>query len=275
MSKYMPKIIGGFINFISLFSNTSASKIAIYIFSKPRKGSINTEEREYLETANQKVVQYNDISLQTYQWQGKKPTVLLVHGWESNSYRWKDLIELLKSEDHNIISIDAPAHGNSGSKIFNAMLYSECINEVINQFNIHTVIGHSVGGTASAIALHNYKISSVKKLISLGAPSNFIALSKNYRKMMGFNKRVQKAMDTYYLQHFGHFPKYFTVANYSKNIQAEGLIIHDRKDRIIPYKDAIEITRHYKNSKLVKTVGFGHGLKSEKVYNHILEFLND
>ena len=92
---------------------------------------------------------------------------------------------------------------------------------------------------------------------------------------MGFNKTVMKAMDAYYFKHFGHLPEYFTVANYSKNIQAKGLIIHDRKDRIIPYKDAIEITRHYKNSKLVKTVGFGHGLKSDKVYNHILEFLND
>lgn len=275
MSKYIPKLIGGFINFVSLFSPTYASKIAIYFFSKPRKGSIKAEEREYLETADQKIVQSNDIAIQMYQWQGKKPTILLVHGWESNSYRWKDLIELLKSEDHNIISIDAPAHGNSGSKIFNAILYSECINEVINQFNIHTVIGHSVGGTASAIALHNYKISSVKKLISLGAPSNFIALVENYRKMMGFNKKVMKAMDKYYLEQFGHLPKYFTVANYSKNIKAKGLIIHDRKDRIIPYKDAIEITRHYKNSKLIRTVGFGHGMKYEKVYNHILEFLND
>ena len=229
----------------------------------------------YLETSNQEVVYYNDIAIQTYHWKGDKPTVLLVHGWESNSYRWKDLINHLKSEDYNIISIDAPAHGNSGSKTFNAILYSECINVVINQFNIHTIIGHSVGGTASAIGLHNYKISSVKKLISLGAPSNFIALVKNYRKLMGFNKRVMKAMDTYYLQEFGHLPEYFTVANYSKNIKAKGLIIHDRKDRIIPYKDAIEITRHYKNSKLIKTVGFGHGLKSEIVYNHILEFLND
>ena len=152
MSKYIPKVIGGFINFISLFSTTIASKIAIYIFSKPRKGRIDLEEREYLETADQKVVHFNDIALQTYQWYGHHPTVFLVHGWESNSYRWKDLIELLKSKDYNIISIDAPAHGNSGSKIFNAILYSECINVVINQFNIHTVIGHSVGVTASASA---------------------------------------------------------------------------------------------------------------------------
>lgn len=275
MSKYIPKIIGGFINFISFFSLASASNIGIYIFSKPRKGSINPEEKEYLETSTQKVIYYNDIAIQTYHWQGNKPTVLLAHGWESNSYRWKDLIKKLKLEDYNIISIDAPAHGNSGSKTFNAILYSECINIVINTFNIHTIIGHSVGGTASAIALHNYEIASVKKLISLGAPSNFIALVENYRKMMGFNKRVMKAMDKYYLEQFGHLPKYFTVANYSKNIQAEGLIIHDKKDRIIPYTDAINITRHYKNSKLVKTTGFGHGLKSEKVYNHILNFLND
>ena len=51
-------------------------------------------------------------------------------------------------------------------------------------------------------------------------------------------------------------------------------IIHDKKDRIISYKDALHISKHYKNSKLIKTVGFGHGLKNEQVYKHILEFLN-
>lgn len=275
MNKYIPKFIGFIINFISLFSTSVATNLAIRIFSTPRKGKINSEEEEHLKTATQKVVFYNDISIQTYQWKGNKSTILLAHGWESNTYRWKDLIALLKLQNYNIIAIDAPAHGKSGSKIFNAILYSECIHEVLKTFEIDVAIGHSVGGTACAIAFHNYKVSSVKKFISLGAPSNFIDLVNNYKKMMGFNKKVIKAIDAYYLQNFGHLPDYFTVANFSENIQAKGLIIHDKKDRIISFKDALEIVKHYKNSKLIKTIGFGHGLKSEKVYNHILEFLND
>lgn len=275
MSKYIPAIIGYTVNFISLFSVSTATNIAIRIFSTPRKGKTNSEEKEYLETAISKTITYKDIAIQTYHWKGSKSSVLLAHGWESNSYRWKDLIEILKQQDHNIIAVDAPAHGNSSSKIFNAILYSECLNEVIKNFKPETVIGHSVGGTSSALALNNHKLQDVKKLISLGAPSNFIALVNNYKKMMGYNKKVNEAINQYYLQNFGHLPDYFTVANFSENIKAKGLIIHDKKDRIIPYLDALDIVKHYKNSKLVKTVGFGHGMKSEKVYNHILEFLNE
>lgn len=275
MNKYIPKFIGFAINFLSLFSISYATNLAIRIFSSPRKGKINSEEDIYLKTATQKTVSYKDISIQTYHWKGNKSSILLAHGWESNSYRWKDLIELLKLQNYNIIAIDAPAHGKSGSKIFNAILYSECIHEVLKTFDVDTFIGHSVGGTACAIALHNNKVSSVKKLISLGAPSNFIDLVNNYKKMMGFNKNIIKSMDAYYLKNFGHLPDYFTVANFSENILAKGLIIHDKKDRIISFKDALEISKYYKNSKLIKTIGFGHGLKSEIVYNHILEFLND
>lgn len=274
MKQYLPKIIGFSINLISYFSSSRAAKIAIYIFSKPRKGKLKEEEINYLKSAIEKDIIYNNFTLKTYHWKGNKETVLLAHGWESNSFRWKDLIEILRNLDYTVIALDAPAHGNSGSKTFNALLYSECINATLKQFKVDTIIGHSVGGTASAIALDSKNKLSIKKLISLGAPSNFIGLVKNYNNMMGFNKNVIKAINIYYLKHFGYLPEYFTVANFSKNIQAKGLIIHDKKDRIIPYRDALEIKKHYQNAELIKTMGFGHGLKSDKVYNHIIEFLN-
>ena len=109
----------------------------------------------------------------------------------------------------------------------------------------------------------------------LGAPSNFDEVINHYIKTMGYSKRVIKAMNSYFLKHFGYLPEFYTIENFSKNIQAQGLIIHDKKDRIISYKDALHISKNYKNSKLVRTIGFGHRLKNELLYNHILEFINE
>lgn len=273
MDKYLPKLISLGINLLSYLLPAFAAKLAVLLFSIPRDAKLDEEGVQYLSFAKQKDIIYNDFTIKTYHWKGNKDTVLLVHGWDSNSFRWKDLIELLKQDDYNIISIDAPAHGASGNKIFNAPLYSECLNEVITEFKPQTIIGHSVGGTASAIALKNHDLTSIEKLVLLGAPSNLAISVGNYVKMMNYNNRVSKAINQYYLKHFNHLPEYYCVENFYKNIQPKGLIIHDRKDNIISYKEALDIHRVYKNSELIKTIGLGHRLKSDKVYQHILDFL--
>jgi pimeloyl-ACP methyl ester carboxylesterase len=273
MNKKTVKAIGSTINFVSHFSSYCAAYLAIYLFSRPQKGKPKKSELAFLDTSIKEAVIYQNISIMTYRWKGTKDTVLLVHGWESNASRWKDLIKILKSNDYNIIALDAPAHGNSGSKLFNALMYSECIHAVAQKFNSNIIIGHSIGGTASIFAQKKYQIPSIQKLVLLGAPADFIGVFNRYEKMMGYNNKVSNAMNQYVLKHHNHLPDYFSAANFSKEIKAKGLIIHDKKDRIIPFKDALNYKENYTNSVLISTRGFGHSLKHEDVYLHILEFL--
>lgn len=274
MSKYLPKIIGAIINFISFFSSQFAAKLAIDLFSMPKKGKINPKEAEYLRSAIQENVYYEGLSIKTYNWKGSRANVLLAHGWESNSFRWKNLIEKLKDEGYNIYSIDAPAHGDSGGKLFNALLYSECMNIVVKKFNINTIIGHSVGGMATVFFQHKYQLETIEKLVLLGAPADFIGVFERYENIMGYNTRVSQALKNYILKHYNYLPEYFSPAIFSKEITAKGLIIHDKKDRIIPYKDGLKFKQNYANATFIATKGFGHGLKSEPVYQHITDFLN-
>lgn len=273
MSENLTKFVGPSINFISYFSSSYAAKLAVSLFSKPRNAKLNEEAVGYLSHAKQEDLTYEGFTIKTYTWKGSKSTILLVHGWDSNSYRWNDLIELLKKEKHTIITLDAPAHGASGNNIFNAPLYSECLKIVIDEYKPDTVIGHSVGGTSCVIAQENHNLPSIKKMILLGAPSNLAISVGNYVKMMNYNNSVAKAIDAYYLKYFNHLPEFYCANNFFNNIKAKGLIIHDKKDTVISFREALDIKRAYKNSELIKTIGFGHRLKSDKVYQHILDFL--
>lgn len=273
MSNKLFKTIGISINVVSCFSSKLAAKLAIKLFSSPQKGKLKDLNNPILKSATQKTLKYQDIQIATYHWKGEKDTILLAHGWESNTSRWLDLIKVLKAEDYNIVSLDAPAHGKSTGKYFNAILFSECIHVVAKKFGVSVVIGHSVGGMASVFFHHKYQLASLKKLVLLGAPSNFTGVFERYSKMMGYNKRVVNAMDQYVLKHYNRLPEYFSAAQFSKEINSKGLIIHDKKDRIIPYYDALDFEKNYTNAKLITTKGFGHGLKSDKIYNLILEFL--
>ena len=145
------KLIGSTLNGISYISPKYASKLAINLFSKPRKGKITEEQLPLLESAFIEEHTYNDLSIMTYRWIGKGKTILLVHGWESNSARWEFLIKEFKIKGYTIVALDAPAHGNSGGKFFNAVLYAEFINVVANKFQPEIIIGHSVGGMALSL----------------------------------------------------------------------------------------------------------------------------
>jgi pimeloyl-ACP methyl ester carboxylesterase len=274
MKQILVKLIGGFINLVSLFSPRFAGKMAIKLFSSPRRIKLKEPEKDFLMTAFIEDVEYEHINIMTYRWLGKKDTVLLAHGWESNSFRWKPLIEKLKASDYNVIALDAPAHGRSSGKDFNAILYSECIHVVAKKFKANIIIGHSVGGMATAFFHQKYKLPSVNRLVFLGAPSNFVGVYGRYVQMMSYNKRIATVLNDMVYERFNEKPDYFNAARLSENIEAEGLIIHDELDKVIPFSDAKDYESFYKRSKLVTTKGHGHSLQSEEVHNHILDFIN-
>lgn len=274
MNSLLPKIIGAILNSIGIFNSKLASRLALLVFSKPRKGKLTTNAHLFLDTAIKSTMYYIDFNIQIYQWKGPKETILLVHGWESNSSRWRNKIEKLQKEGYNIIAIDAPAHGGSGSDSFDAILYSEFINVVSQKFKPTIFLGHSVGAMSIIFFLHKKNYSDANKIVLLGAPSTFAAIIERYKKIMGFSNKIDKGIDRYIKLIFGHPPSYYSTANFIKNIDCRGLIFHDKRDPVIPYDDALEIDLQFKNAKLISTEGLGHSLKGKYIYDEIIKFLS-
>ncbi len=274
MSSFVIKSIGNALNATSLISSKYASKKAISLFASPRKGRYSEEQKRIVSSALFEELKYDNLEIATYRWIGKNKTVLLAHGWESNTSRWDYILEGLKAQDYNIIALDAPAHGRSGGKQFNAILYSEFINIVAQKFQPEVLIGHSVGGMASVFSMHNHQLPSIKKMILLGAPAHFTGVFSRYKTMMGYNNRISKGLDRIVLERFGQPVDYYSAATFTESIEAQGLIIHDKKDRIIPYEDAQLFAKRFRNSELITTTGFGHSLKDESLTTKVIEFIN-
>ena len=275
MSSLVIKSIGSALNATSIISSKYAAKKAINLFASPRKGRYNDEQKRIIDSAFYEEIKYNNMNIATYRWVGKGKTILLAHGWESNTSRWSYILEDLKSQGYNIVALDAPAHGRSDGKQFNAILYSEFINVVAKKFQPDVLIGHSVGGMSSVFYMHKYQLPSLNKMILLGAPAHFTGVFERYKSMMGFNKKISKGLDNIIIERFGQPVSYFSVANFTASIEAKGLVIHDKNDRIIPYEDGQLIANRYKNSELITTSGYGHGLKDPSLTPKIIEFIND
>jgi len=273
LKKLLIVIIGTYFNALSYFSKRYAAKKAILLFSKPRKGKITDEQEDFLSTAFQEELEFEKLPIMTYRWLGKKETILLVHGWESNSGRWKYLILKLKQKGYNIVALDAPAHGHSGSKLFNVFLYSKFISTVSKHFNPNFIVAHSVGGMATAFNLKKEPLKNLQKLILIGVPSEYSGVLKRYTDMMGYNQHVVTQINEFVKDNFGAEPSAFSTAKYLSDLSLKGLIIHDEEDAIIPYRDALQIQNSFKNSQRITTKGMGHSLNNDTVANFVCEFI--
>lgn len=275
MKTLIIKSIGFTLNTISFVSKKYAATHALELFTKPLKGKINERQSKFLDTAHKEELLHNGIPIMTYRWSGNKKTILLAHGWESNSARWEDLIIELNRTGYNIVVLDAPAHGNSGGRRFNAILYSEFIATVSKRFNPDIVIGHSVGGMASVFSLKEYPNQNAKKLILLGAPSEFKNILNQYVDLMGYNNNIRTALNNIIIKRFGKAPDDFSTAKYIQSLETEILIVHDKLDKIIPYQDALLIKNNHQNSTLITTEGLGHSLRHQSIVEYIFDFIEN
>ncbi|MCW5516839.1 alpha/beta fold hydrolase [Muriicola sp. Z0-33] len=273
LNKYLPLAYGSYFNILAAFSARTAAQKAFKVFCTPRKGSVLPAQQAFLEQATNGVTQINEQKIQTYQWSGHKETVLLLHGWESNSFRWRKMIGFLQKENYNIISIDAPGHGNSSGEIFNVPLYVDGIREVVSQYQPKYVIAHSVGGMAAIYHQYKYPGNSLEKMVAIGAPSEFSELMDQYKAILKYNSKVGTALDNHVYENYGFRIKDFSTSAFAREITIDGLLIHDELDEIAPVSASERVHANWKNSRLIKTEGLGHSMHQDEVSNSIIDFL--
>jgi pimeloyl-ACP methyl ester carboxylesterase len=273
LTKYIPLIYGSYFNSLALVSKEIAAKKAFELFCSPRKGKVLPHQKGFLDPAKSNVITTDGVQLQTYKWDGTKETVLLLHGWESNVFRWRNLIEVLKEENYNVIAFDAPGHGYSSGSLFNVPLYNSCAEKVIATYHPKYIVGHSVGGMTSLYNQYKNPTNSIEKIISLGAPSELSEIMSNYQNLLKFNLTVLSGIEAYFIKKFKFTIDDFSTSKMAKDISTKGLLIHDKFDKIAPYSSSKRVHENWKNSTLISTEGLGHSLHQENINHQIIAFL--
>ena len=266
-----------YLNGLSIFSEKRAGNQTVRFFGSPRKGLLTASDTAYLKAAKWEILPFNEQDIQTYHWQGTGQRVLLAHGWESNSARWKPLIALLQAENFDIVSMDAPRHGATGGRYFGAVLYGEMMNIVVDRYKPTVIIGHSIGGFTTTYYLNRFEKKkrdpSVSHLILLATPSNLRYIFDIFLDFVGVNKIVRKGYYAEFSRLAGGTTEEFTAENFCKDLTLKSLIIHDKTDDIAPFSDSIKIHTALKDSEYIITEGYGHRLQDAFIYEKIIDFL--
>jgi len=273
LNRAIPKLYGFYFNILAIFSGNLAARKALSVFSIPRKGKINSVQDQFLKTGDKQLIGWDEGLFALYRWKGAGPTVLLLHGWESNAYRWKYLIEPLVKKDYNVIAIDAPAHGGTDGKEFTAIKYAKIIKQTIGLYEPELLIAHSVGAMATIYQEHQHRNDCIKKFVFLGSPNKLEDVMRGYQRLVPFNESVYKALDRLINNTFGMHIKDFNSADFISSINVPTLLVHNPNDAIIAFKSMQEIALQLPQAKTYTSLTGGHSLYTPEVIDAVLYFI--
>lgn len=252
-----------------------AGRLALRLFSTPLRGRFREPLPEILDRADERLrIEHRGEEIGAWFYRGTRETVLLAHGWESNAARWKPLLKRLQEAGFSVLLVDAPGHGTATGKHFTAILYAEYLEKVCAEFQPRVLVGHSAGGMAGMYLLTQLQAPSLQKLAVLGMPGELTRLMETYRDVLGMKPHLFRSLDREIERKYGRPTSWFSMPAFAERLEAEGLIVHDPKDLIAPWEDILNVHEAWTGSELIALEGEGHNLRSERVWDAVLEFLD-
>lgn len=274
MKKVIPKLIGSYLNTLSVIAPTYAGKVGYQIFSSPLSPPVKPHHREFLDTASQFTFESEGVELQGYKWGSGQKKILFLHGWQSHSFRWKKYIEAFSADNYTMYAFDAPAHGLSKGKIANIPVYSAALKVFMERTgSMDAVVAHSMGSFSTLHLLYHHAHFDFGRIVLLGSPGEANDFITYYKKLTGLNDRTFKYIIDHLVQVFGQTPDYFSAPKFATALRSPGLIIHDLGDDEAPYEHAQRIHQAWPQSRMITTQGYGHNLRAPEVVEMVKEFV--
>lgn len=274
MKKLIIKSTGKWLNLLSYIAPKICADKGFRLFCNPFARKLKPFHIDFLKTGELFDFTFENKKVQGYKWGNGARKVLLLHGWASNTFRWKKLIESLQNEDVTIYAFDAPAHGLSEGKMLHVVKYYNCLLEFFNKFGYpDSIISHSIGGFTTLYTFFKEpQLNSIKAVV-MAAPGEASDFLSFYQKTLSLNNRATRLISNKFIDYIGNPPYYYSTRLFSQSIKNNILLIHDKNDRDTNYQYSEQLSKTLVSNKLIFTEGLGHNLKSDELNKEIVNFV--
>lgn len=272
--KFILKAIGLYLRLINSISTKVGGKHAFYIFCSPFSAKITPKQQTFLDTASVENIDVDSETIKLYKWGTGDQKILCVHGWRSNSYRWRDYINTLVAKGYTVYSIDFPAHGNSEGRFWNLLKGEATIKATIDHIGVvDTIISHSVGCFCSLYFCDQNPTLQPRKMVSLASAGRVHDFINEVKRMLSLTDREIDNLKSYFISFTGKDPEYFDIENFFTHIKTKALLVHDEDDPDTDVKYSRRLHELYDDSELFITKGLGHRLRSKDVLERVVTFV--
>lgn len=253
-----------------------ASYFAYKLWLTPTRHKTPASERYALASATIKTLPIHHHNITTYCWGTTGPSVLLVHGWSGRGTQLGAFVSPLLEAGYQVLSFDAPAHGQSSGKQTNLFEISDVILALQQYFGeFDAIITHSFGGPCTAFAVKNGL--QAKCIISICPPATTIGLVNKFIRTLHLTKKTGDCLIKRMEKAFGNdIWQRLSMSHLVKKITIPGFIIHDAHDTDVPWEEGQAVAYAWNQAALKITHSLGHRriLKNSDVIDATIAFIS-
>ncbi|MBL6447200.1 alpha/beta hydrolase [Fulvivirga sp. 29W222] len=251
-----------------------AKRWFVRIFFTPVRYKMPYGEVEMAEKAETYKFDYEGKKVQVYEWGEGKP-VLFVHGWMGRGTQFRKFVDVFNRSDYKVVSFDATGHGKSDGNKSHLLEFAGVIKALHAKYgSFDMIVGHSLGGVASMIAINDGLPTD--KLIMISSPTLAHKIVDEFIHRLRASNKCKDYFNAYVLKKFGRRFEEFTASHIAQELRKiDLLLIYDEDDREVDMENPKAILDVYPSARLFTTSGLGHTriLKDEEVIKTCLQFL--
>jgi pimeloyl-ACP methyl ester carboxylesterase len=252
-----------------------AARGAARLFLTPRPRSGPSAWGDLAATATAVPLSFAGEPLDAWAW-GRGPRVLLSHGWGGRGSHLSRLVPALVDRGFQVVAFDGPAHGRSRARRTDLVEFATLLGQIERQLGgVHAMIGHSFGASAIVYAL---RLGAAPRAVVLLSPfadsdTNVRRFARSLRLSARLHARTRAAL----LRYFDEHADGWDLGAVARDRTTPALLIHDRDDAEIPYRESVKLAAAWPGARLSTTVNLGHRriLKDPDVVRDAVTFVAD
>jgi pimeloyl-ACP methyl ester carboxylesterase len=225
------------------------------LFRRPPRHATLAREKHALESGELDFVPFGGERLATWTF-GEGPAVLTMHGWGGHAGRLSTFFAPLVESGFSVVAAEAPGHGRSSGSFASLPDFIGAVEAIVEARGpISGAIGHSAGAAALAHAIR--RGAKIERAVLLSPPANPEYYAARFASRLGIPAEVCEAMKRRLEARYGVGWSDLRLTD-PVETDTRILVIHDRHDASVPWREGAAICSAFSGARLVSTRGLGH-----------------
>lgn len=226
------------------------------LFFTPSQTRLSPEQVAILEQGHPFSLTVDGRPVRGWSW-GQGPAVYLMHGWGSRGGRLGAFVAPLLAAGYRVVTHDAPGHGASDPGLTSMPEFARTLQAVVEAAGpAHGVIGHSMGASATALAMADGL--EVSRTVFLAPAANPAAFATGFAALLGLSDDTIERLRARSERRLQIRWDDLDVPTMARGFSAPLLLIHDREDALVPWDNGAAIAEAWPDATLVSTSGLSH-----------------